>query len=407
MGNDNIKTKYNTEKEVKLDITLNKVCYIPGEQIIGNLVIQPNMGINETILNDTNVTIKIVQLQYYSYTVGSGKNKKTIRERDEKDILSEDFNFMSFKGANILSGINIPFSITIPLNIHASVIYYGNYVKHFFFVDFPGINAKRTIMIIIKRFEHFSNENKLLKIPKNVFGDFYKKKKFSYKGGKVTCFLKLPKNRFYYFELIPFEIYLDLSELNMEVKTIKISLVMKIFFNYKENEKEHRKTNKVLNLFIGEYPVDNSQNKFEIKKNIKLQKDDTFSQFFSLDDKYSLLEDMKKIEIDHQFENMTLMPFCFGGLINPEYIFQLDIIYKKNRSASSLIVPIDIYPHISKDKSEKINNSVNNGENKSNNSLNDINSIVDNEIKQNMAESDDFVVYDEDDFEKAFYKKDK
>ena len=52
MGNNNAyKTKYNDEKEVKLDISLNKVCYLPGEQIIGNLDIQPKNGISETILN--------------------------------------------------------------------------------------------------------------------------------------------------------------------------------------------------------------------------------------------------------------------------------------------------------------------------------------------------------------------
>ena len=115
MGNNNpYKNKYNEEKEVKLDITLNKVCYLPGEQIIGNLYIQPKSGINETILNDTNVTIKIIQLQYYSYTEGSGDDETTISESDEKDILIENFDFVNFKGANILSGIKISFSIKIP-----------------------------------------------------------------------------------------------------------------------------------------------------------------------------------------------------------------------------------------------------------------------------------------------------
>ena len=189
MGNNNpYKNKYNEEKEVKLDITLNKVCYLPGEQIIGNLYIQPKSGINETILNDTNVTIKIIQLQYYSYTEGSGEDERTISGSDEKDILIENFDFVNFKGANILSGIKISFSIKIPLNIHASLIFNGDYVKHYLFVEFPGIKAKRAIMIIIKRFEKFSNENKLLRIPAKAFGDFYKKKKFRYKGGRVLVF---------------------------------------------------------------------------------------------------------------------------------------------------------------------------------------------------------------------------
>ena len=106
MGNNNAyKTKYNDEKEVKLDISLNKVCYLPGEQIIGNLDIQPKNGISETILNDTNVTIKIIQLQYYSYMEGSGDDSTLISASDEKDILTENLDFMNFKGANILSGI--------------------------------------------------------------------------------------------------------------------------------------------------------------------------------------------------------------------------------------------------------------------------------------------------------------
>ena len=189
MGNNtDIKKKYNEEKEVKLDITLNKVCYLPGEQIIGNLDIQPKNGINETILNDTYVSIKIVQLQYYSYTEGSGDDSTLISASDEKDILTENLDFMNFKGANILSGINISFSIKIPLNIHASLIFYGDYVKHFLFVEFPGIKAKRTIMIIIKRFEKFSNENKLLRIPAKAFGDFYKKKNLNIKGEKLLVF---------------------------------------------------------------------------------------------------------------------------------------------------------------------------------------------------------------------------
>ncbi len=151
----------------------------------------------------------------------------------------------------------------------------------------------------------------ILRIPASAFGDFYKTKKFSYKGGKVTCLLKLPKNRFYYFELI----------MNLE-------------------------------LFTREYLVNNSQNKFEIKDYIQLQNDDNYLKYISINDKYCLLEDMKKIEIDHKFENV-IIPFCFGGLINPEYIFQVEIIYKKRRSKSIFSLPIDIYAHDKDDSNHR------------------------------------------------------
>ena len=110
---------------------------MPGEQIIGSLDIQPKPGIiNETILNDTNVSMKIIQFQKYSYTRGSGDDAETIVVSDERDVFSENLDFINFKGANILSGINIPFSIQIPLEIHASVYYNGDCVKHFFSVNF-------------------------------------------------------------------------------------------------------------------------------------------------------------------------------------------------------------------------------------------------------------------------------
>ena len=219
--------------------------------------------------------------------------------------------------------------------------------------------------------------------------------------------MKLPKNRFYYYELIPLEIYLDHTELNMEVKTIKLSLIMKIHLNYKFDEKIHRNTIMNLELFTSEYPVDNSQNKFEIKKNIQLQNDDNYINYISINDKYCLLENKKKIEIDDHFEK-NIIPFCFGGLINTEYIFIVEINYKKHRSKSILSLPIDIYTYddesISIDERDKINNIINNGENKNNNCIKNINSIDDNDLKKNMAESDGFVVYEEDDFEKALFE---
>ena len=187
MGNI-LKNKYNSEKDIKFDITLNKICYMPGEQIIGSLDILSKPGNNETILNDTMVHMKIIQYQQYSYIDHSGEDSETVSVTDERDVLSEDLDFINFKGANILSGINIPFSIQIPLDIHASVYYNGSCVKHFLSAEFPGIKARRALVIIIKRFEKFSYENKLLKIPANAFGDFYKKKSLNIKVEKLLAF---------------------------------------------------------------------------------------------------------------------------------------------------------------------------------------------------------------------------
>ena len=133
-----------------------------------------------------------------------------------------------------------------------------------------------------------------------------------------------------------------------------------------------------------------------------------FVNYISINDKYCLLEDKKKIEIDYNFEKKNIIPFCFGGLINTEYIFIVEINYKKHRSKSILSLPIDIYTYddesISIDERDIINNIINNGENKNNNYIMNINSSDENNLKKNMDEYDGFVVYEKDDFKKALVK---
>ena len=208
MGN-SLRKQYNKENDVILNIILNKTCYFPGEFITGSLVIRPKIGLKETIFDNTSAIFNILQFQQYHYTVGSDEDEKTIYIEDKTVILCLNIDFINFKGSNILTGINIPFSFQIPSNILPTVYFYGYYIKHFICFELPGIKAKRSLMIIIKEFQSFTLENKLLRMPAIGFGDFYKKRKSNYRGGKVSYLLKIPKNSFSYLESIPYEIYLD------------------------------------------------------------------------------------------------------------------------------------------------------------------------------------------------------
>ena len=423
MGNNNsIKKKYNDEKDINLNITLNKVCYFPGEIITGFINIQPKIGLNETILNDTSTIIKLIQMQEYSYTVGSGDDERTYYVSDDSDIVVNNIDFINFKGANILLGINIPFSILIPSDALISVYTHGHYIKHFIYFELPGIYAKRTLMIFIKGYKQFTLENKLLKIPATSFGDFYKKKKSKFKGGKVSCFLKIPKNSFTFFEIIPFEIYLDKSELNMEIKNIKISINRAVYFNYKEDLKKHDITDSNIELVSQEYPIDNNKfnenHKYEIKDDIQFPKDPEFWENLTSKNSYSLFENMKQIEFDYNFKDIELLPFCVGGLISVEYLLKVEINYKDKRSKSIFSLPIEFYENDIKNyENIKIpNNNIKNNQlnqieknekiKKDNNGYYNINSIDEedpNENKKiNKEDSNDFVVYEEEDFEKIF-----
>ena len=69
MGN-NLKKKFNQEKDIQLKILLDKVCYYPWEKVSGNLVIKPKKFIKDEIFkllfykNLKNIKNKRISLLY-------------------------------------------------------------------------------------------------------------------------------------------------------------------------------------------------------------------------------------------------------------------------------------------------------------------------------------------------------
>ena len=129
--------KYNKETDVILNIKLNKTCYFPGESITGFLDIQPKINLKETIFDNTSAIFNILQFQQYHYTVGSDEDEKTIYIEDKTVILCLNIDFINFKGSNISTGINIPFSFQIPSNILPTVYFNGYYINHFICFELP------------------------------------------------------------------------------------------------------------------------------------------------------------------------------------------------------------------------------------------------------------------------------
>ena len=408
MGGTQLKEKYNEEHEVILNIILDKKCYYPGEILSGYLDLQPKYNINQTIFNDTQVIFKITQFQEYSYTTGSGDDETTVYVREDSDVLTQETRLNYFCGANLLLGIKIPFSIQIPLEIQPTFYYLSHFIKHFFCVELPGIKAKRALIIIIKGYQFYTNENKLLKLPAFGFGDFYKKKKNEYKGGKVSCLLELPKNSFISKETIPFKINLDCSELNMEVKTLRISLNKYIYFNCKNDHKKHYMTKSRKELVYKELYIKENQTKYELNDILNLPFDFSNSQEI-----YTTFESMKTIEVDYHFYGLKkeITPFCVGGLISCEYILKVEIIYKSSRSSNSFELPIEIVDKEDNGFNPLIQINNNNKYNYLNDEANknnyDINYIDNYDNRNNNENKDDFEIIEHDDFQKAFFGNNK
>ena len=237
-----LKAEYNKQESVELNIIFDKVCYYPGEKVNGTLTINPKPDLQNTILNEINAIIKLVQIQQYTYESGSGQNQHTVTVREKADIVNKNINFNNFKGEDILAGINIPFSISIPIDSQPSLFVRSFFIKHFIAIDLPGLKSKRALMVFIKSFKKFTLENKLLKMPAIGLGDFYKKKKSEYMGGRLSCLLKIPKNSYFYFDKISFELYLDCTELNMDLASAKVILNKSVYTNEKKIRTKHFET---------------------------------------------------------------------------------------------------------------------------------------------------------------------
>ena len=205
MGNDYYDDKINNyEKDVSMILNLNKACYFKGEEIKGNIILSSKNGLNKTQLVNPYIIISIKERGQYSYIEGSyefnidSSNYKKIT-KENKNILSIKIDFPYFEGANLLIGVNIPFTVKIPDEVYPSCYFNLNtYIKHYLICDFPSIEAKKTNIIVIKNSIYFSLENNLLKAPAIYKKELTKLKYLFFNSGSFICNATLIKNIFSY-----------------------------------------------------------------------------------------------------------------------------------------------------------------------------------------------------------------
>ena len=96
-----------TNKYIDFSVNLEKVCYFPGEKINGYLILSGKPGLSETQLNSPKALFTIEQLQRYTYYDDEIK----IEEKLNTILFFQELVFNSFKGANLLTTIHMPFSV--------------------------------------------------------------------------------------------------------------------------------------------------------------------------------------------------------------------------------------------------------------------------------------------------------
>ena len=338
--------KYNYEKNISMSFDLDKTCYSKGELITGNIILIPKEGIFQTQLLNPYAIITLEERQsytflesYYDYgrNIASYRDKK---EEENKTLLSITMNFSNYDGANIISGIHIPFQIKVPETAYPSC-FFGKKesVKHFLICDFPSIEAKKTNIIIIKNDIYFSKYNGLLKAPAEYNINTTKYKYGFFDNGELSAKIIIPKNIFCYNENISFVIDIDCSKLTIQIKSIKICIQRRERKNNQKNHaeiREEKKTeimNKIIDLKKGE-PI------YHLEDSIKFP---VLPAKLNPKEVYTNLDNDKRNH-NEKFKDIKLFPTCYGGLLSCEYfikiIFEMDSWFSTNEQIK---IPIDFY----------------------------------------------------------------
>ena len=383
MGSDiNQNPKYNSEKYVSIKIELNKICYYPGEFITGQIILSPKPGILQTNFSDPSINFTISQ--YQLYYVG---DDDYISQND--DVLVQPVYFSNYIGANLLTNLNIPFSIQLPENIVPTcLIRSTDYCKHYLTIHIPSIEAKKTIIIIIKNNKIFTMENKLLKIPASTFIE-KQKKSFLVNKGRIACFLKIPKNSFSYNEEIPMEIILDCSEFDLVIHGVIISIIRKNKLYDKNHSKILLDENK--SIISKECLVDKNQECYIIKESIKFPTSSENKSDYP-PNVYQLIEQENQNDLINKIHNYTLYHATKEGLMSIEYCLSVKILIEALFTFNEVLeIPIDFY---SLPEEENTINYLNKNENNNdtvNNKLNHISEINDNSITPISGSKSNFI----------------
>ena len=341
MGNSFEKNKkYNSENYVHLTLNIDKRCYSQGEYIKGTLFLIGKQGLIQTQLVDPSAKATLSEVQHYIYQEehqgDEGNGTTEIVEEEENIIFENRLYFSEYTGANLVSGVRIPFSIQVT-NCYPTCIFSSrDYVKHFFKIEFPSIQAKRTEMIVIKNNQSFTIENRLYESPAIKILEM-EKHKFFFSKGKFAAVLKLAKNVFAYNENIPFELSIDCTQLELKIKSIEVNLRRYERKNYKNNKDKVRNSSyktimpKVINLVKG-------QPKYLIQDCIQ------FPLLASELNPMALYKELDEKKDEIKLEKIHLAPSSKGGLLSVDYSLSVKLNFSTKLSTDEKItIPLYFY----------------------------------------------------------------
>ena len=324
------------DENLSIEISLPKSCYYPGEKLSGFIILQAKTNKVPLIFNFPNSIITFYQHQKYQFY----NENVLINKEENKSIFFRRFNFKKYKNRDILSPLKISFSIRIPVKTLPTLLHKeSNFIRHYLVIKFPKIQKKKSVGIIIQNKQAFNLENKLFKSPAEKFKDCLQSHIFS-KNSKLAFLLKTDKNSYAYNELIPYEIVINYTESDINIKNLRVSLTRNVFIHSDEFID-------VKFLIYKDYNMPSKStedhNVFQISGYFSLP---PISEYFSVNPMniYNFYSNKIINNIDKTFNSISLYPTCVSNFLCCNYCLNLEINFGsaliKNEG---LFIPLELY----------------------------------------------------------------
>ena len=324
------------DESLSIEIDLPKSCYYPGEKLIGNIILQAKSNKVPSIFNFSETNIALIQHQKYQCY----KESILINNEDSKILFEKTNKFRKYKNRDILSPLKIPFSIRIPLETYPTLIHKNmDFIRHYLKIEFIKIKKQKAVGIIIQNRQRFTADNKLFKSPVEKFKDSLKSS-FLQKTSRLAFLLKTDKNSYAYNELIPYEIILNYSELDIPIQNIRMGLARSVHSAY-QNFMD------VKPIIIQDYnppeKTEDSNGVFQINGYFSFP---LISDYFSVNPMniYNFYNNKIIDNIDKTFKSMYLYPSCETEFLSCEYSLSLEINFNSTLIKNEyLYLPIELY----------------------------------------------------------------
>ena len=335
--------EYNIEKKVKLILQINKSCYFPGETITGSITISQKEPLDNPLLVNPEVTFTLMQSDSYKIPHPTGKTVGMHTVEEKKTLLTETKKFEDFENANIRDIILIPFTLKIPND--TTVLPTLNFPKHaarchYLTVFIPSIEAKKSIILIIKNQNYFKKTLNMCKAPAKETKNINKKK------GNFNCSLALPRNTFYYNEEIPFVLKMDCSLLDdTSIKTVEVTIERIEKMNEKvSHHNTVKQTKKVLASKKFKFD-DKTQKEVELKDSISIPNTEKPTKTDYVPAIYDALDLIPRDQLYKKFDDYELCPPSYHAMLTIDYILKASMKFTAVLATDEEIsVPFDIFP---------------------------------------------------------------